>query len=153
MPKKTDAAAAAARKKASAVTLRRAQWIIERWRVRPSLSYQEMVKEVREAFDVGRTMAEFAIARANELLREMGADPALKDRITAAYWDIYESASTAKEYRAARAALDSLRRHLGVGAPDRVENTHIVEEVSDEQLEDLSDDQVRALAALDARKA
>lgn len=124
---------------------RRAQWVIDRWDERPSLRYTEMLKEVRAAFECGKTAAEKAIQRAYEILRETWADPALSDRIAHKYMAIVEGAERAGEFRAARAALDSLRRHLGLGAPDRVEHSGGLD-INAEKLEDLTEDELRIMA-------
>lgn len=131
----------------------RAQWVIDRWDERPSLRYGEMVAEIRQRYFIGKNGAEQVVKRAREILRDSFdpvKNPELTDRITAKYFAIVEGAEREGEWRAARAALDSLRRHLGLGAPDRVEQTT---KYNPEDFEDMTDDQVRSLAQLDAKKA
>lgn len=123
---------------------RRARWVIERWDERPSLRYGEMVEEVRKNFEVGKTAGEQAIKRAYAVMAEEASNEHLADRITAKYLSLSEGAERAGDWRAARSILDSLRRHLGLGAPERVEHT-----IKDEQMDDLTDAQLAALAALD----
>lgn len=137
-------------KVAGAQLEKRAQWVIDRWDDHPSLRYNEMVGEVRRTFDVGKTAGEDAIKRANEILREMhdpAMNPALTDRIASSYWSIYEGARAEGNWRAARAALDSLRRHLGIGAADRLQVTTEAPDFAD-----MTDEQVAALASLDQQR-
>lgn len=122
----------------------RARWVIERWDERPSLRYREMVEEVRKHFEVGKTAGEQAIKRAYALMTEEFSNEHLADRITAKYISLAEAAERDGDWRAARSILDSLRRHLGLGAPDRVEHT-----IKDENMDDLSDEEVAILAKLD----
>ena len=126
---------------------RRAQWVIDRWDEMPSLRYSEMVKEVRRTFECGKTAGEKAIERAYEILRVTWSDPALSDRIAHKYMSIVEAAEKAGEFRAARAALDSLRRHLGLGAPDRVEHSGGLE-IKQEAVEDMTDEELRLIARM-----
>lgn len=123
----------------------RARWVIERWDERPSLRYREMVEEVRKRFEVGKTAGEKAIQRAYAIMKEEASNEHLADRITAKYISLAEAAERDGDWRAARSILDSLRRHLGLGAPDRLNIT----DDRDENMDDLSDDEVAVLAKLD----
>ena len=123
----------------------RARWVMDRWDERPSLRYRDMCAEVRRQFEVGKTAAEQAIKRAYALMKEEASNEHLADRITAKYMSLAESAERDGDWRAARSILDSLRRHLGLGAPDRVDIN-----VKDENMDDLTDAQLAALAALDS---
>lgn len=73
---------------------------------------------------IGKTAAEQAIKVAYELLHdEWKTGPSIVDRLASRYQAIADKAERAGDYRAAVRAMDSLRRHLGLGAPDRVEHT------------------------------
>lgn len=101
-----------------------ARWTIDRWDERPSIRYLQMVPEIRRKFECGKTAAEQAIKRAYEMMREEWADKeSIADRIAARFFHLSEKAEAKGDLNAAIRALDSLRRHRGVGAPDRVEHS------------------------------
>lgn len=127
---------------------RRAQWVIDRWDERPSLRYGEMVREVQRQFECGKTAGEQAIKHAYTLLKELWSRPELVDRIANHYLAAFELAQTQNNPRSMVRALDSLRRHLGLGAPDRIEHSGEIG-VTAEQLEDLTDEELRIMAKVD----
>lgn len=141
----------------SLATLQRAEWILERWEERPSLlrQYNRMIREVRERFECGKTAAEQAIKVARQLLRrdwdDAEAKAELAGLIEAKYLELAERAAaepgSAGAVRAAR-IMDMLARLRGLTV-DRVEHSGKVD-VGPGKYEDLTDEQLAALAALDA---
>lgn len=128
---------------------RRAQWVIDRWDERPSLRYGEMCNEVRRTFECGKTAGEKAIQRAYEILNSTWSDPRLADRISSHYMAAFELAQSQNDPRSMVRAMDSMRRHLGLGAPDRVEHSGDID-IRNEQVEDLTDEELRVMAKVAA---
>lgn len=121
-----------------------AAWVVDEWAVRPSIGYHELIGKIRERFECGRDLAEQAIKVAREILHDRASDPAIADKIAAAYWQLYEDAVMNKDRAQARKALDSLRAHLGVGAPER---RHVTGSVALD-LDKLSDDELAEAAGM-----
>ena len=125
--------------KAAARVAQHATFVLDEWSVRPSLGYDEMVQKTRKALGCGEKAAKQAIKRAREILNERAHDPEIANKIASAYFDVYEDALAARDRRGALRALDSLRAHFGIGAPDRLHVTGALrldlEKMSDEELE------------------
>lgn len=154
MPKAATPAARTAAQKTTRQTHERARWIIDRWEDRPGLRYDQMVAEVRKVFTCGKTAAEQAIKAAHAMLREQSQDEHLGDRLVAKYLSISEEAQRNGAYRDAIRALSELRRHLGLGSPDRVQHSGNLDlEIgSPEDYDDMDEDELRALAKLDVKR-
>lgn len=130
---------------------RRATWVLEQWAAKPSLRRSELVDRLRTTFECGIGAADEAIQRAYSMFAELKSDASLPDRIAHEYLSIAEEARRAKDWRAATKALDSLRLHLGIGAPERVEHSGAV--ALTKRLEDLSDEELALAARLDGGRA
>lgn len=147
----------------SVATLVRAEWILERWEERPSLlrKYGQIMKEVRARFECGKVAAEQAHKLALQLLRESGSnDTDRRDELAAMlesrYLEWMERAASepgsAGALRAARIG-DMLARLRGITI-DRVEHSGAVDvSGSSKDYEDLTDEQLAALASLGDKKA
>ena len=151
-------------RKASPASLKqleaRGRWVVEHWDEVPSLRYKDMLAAVRLHFLIGKTAGEQAIKRAYEIMRETWSDPSWGDRIAARYLEISEKAEKRGDLTNARKALDSLRAHLGIGAPQRhaIEHSGSIDSettlnLTDEDYESMSDEQLLALAKLDLKRA
>lgn len=120
----------------------RAQWALERWEKHPSLTYLMMLAEIRKRFDVGKSAGEQSIKRAYQILRDQWSNSDIVDRLAARYHSIADKAEADGDWHAAIRAMDSLRRHLGIGAPDRVEHSR---GVSQHKLDDVDDDDLLSM--------
>lgn len=100
---------------------RMATFVIQIWADHPALGYADVIDEVRKHFRCGQTAAEQAHKRAAERIEETATDPVMSARIAQGYWDLFAEAKRSKKLNAGRLLLDSLRAHLGVGAPERLE--------------------------------
>lgn len=130
----------------------RAAWALDTWELRPSLRYGQMKKEIQKRFECGENAAEQAIKRAYEILREAWSDaPAVADKITARYYALSESAERAGDHAAAIRAMTELRKHLGIGAADRVEHSGSVS-VGTRDLSDFSVEELMLLRKAEERK-
>lgn len=142
---------AAPKNQLSAKMVAMAQWATERRISRPTLRYVELLAEIRDRFDLGKTQGEQVIKHSRAMLSKTNDETDWDAELTAHYMDILEGAKFDKEWRAARAILDSLRRHKAAGAPDRLEVT-IPGGMTDDELEELDDDQLALLATIDAKR-
>jgi hypothetical protein len=120
-------------------------WAVERWAQRPSLSYSQMVVEIRKRFDVGKTTAEQAIKRANEIFREQAAQLFTQDRIIAHLARLAENAERKGDDRTAARIVEAIARVSGVQAPEKFEDVTS----GGLRAEDLTPEQLEALAALE----
>ena len=126
-------------------TEKAAVWAMERWDQRPSLSYTQMVAEVRRHFGIGKTAGEQAIKRANELFREHAATLLTQERIAKHLHRLAENAERAGDSRTAARIYESIARVTGVAAAEKVED------VTERPLNtgELTTEQLDALAALE----
>lgn len=158
---KTAGATAGERAINSVQNLARAEWVLERWQERPSLlrSYSQMMKEIRNRFECGKTAAEQAIKLARSLLRKDWDDIEQKQELAgllqAKYLELAERAAaepgSAGAVRAAR-ILEMLAKLRGLSAPDQVEHSGTID-VGKREMADLTDAQLAALAAMGDAKA
>lgn len=126
-------------------TERRAQRVLELWADKPSLRRDEIHGRIRREFKCGIGAADRAITRAYEYYAENSQDLQLTDRLAQHYWDIAEEAKKAGKFRDATKALDSLRAHLGIGAPERLELTN----KTGVDMAELTQEEIDMLARLD----
>lgn len=103
---------------------RRAQWAIEEWRRFPSMGYGQMVAAISKHFEVGITGSEQTIKRAYEIIKANSGG--FVDRIFDMYMHIADEQLAHGERGEARRTLDSVRAHLGISAPARIEHSGIV---------------------------
>lgn len=130
---------------------RRAMRALEIWADRPSMRSDEVKAQIRAEFKCGYGASDEALTRAYELFELYRDDQglALTNRVAMAYWEIFEEAKRDRDHQGARKALDSLRSHLGLGAPDRLEITGTMGRSEDPDLEDFTQEQLELLAKLD----
>jgi hypothetical protein len=129
---------------------RRALRILEIWADHPALRPAELKERIQREFECGIGSAADALARAYEIYEEKRDDETLVSRVAEQYLMISEDARRAGKFSAATRALDSLRAHLGLGQPDRVEVTLGAGMVSrDDELAEWSDDELKLLARLE----
>lgn len=125
-----------------------ASYVILRQRERPGIMYAQLVVELREKFECGRTSAEVGIQRAHEIRRanteKLISDPTIIEDL---YWELLEEAQRKGKTNDARRVLDSLRAHMGLGAPQRLELTRGKDAAS--KLANLTPEEIEALAAFD----
>lgn len=122
-----------------------AVWCVQRWDMRPSLSYTQMAAEIRRAFGCGKTMSEQAIKRANEMFREHAATLLTQDRIAKHLHRLAENAERAGDSRTAARIYEGIARVTGVAAAEKIED------VTEHPLNasELTAEQLEALAALE----
>jgi transposase len=104
-----------------------------------------MVVEIRKRFDVGKTTAEQAIKRANEIFREQAAQLFTQDRIIAHLARLAENAERKGDDRTAARIVEAIARVSGVQAPEKFEDVTS----GGLRAEDLTPEQLEALAALE----
>ena len=128
---------------------RRALWVVQRWADDPSVRPGAMKLEVQARFECGITASDQALSRAYELMAEHRNDGGLVDRIAGFYFELAKDARRDKQFNSARMAMDSLRAHLGIGAPERVEHSGGVSVEVEQAIADLTDDELALLARLE----
>lgn len=134
----------------------RAEWLLERWAERPSLfvNYPRSIREVRKQFECGQSVAEQTIKRAREILRERSADPErterLREFVEEQYLELAERAERRGDLGEKRKVLDSLTRLRGLAAPEQIEVKDVTEVAP---MDDLTDEEIAALAKVDRRRA
>ena len=101
----------------------RARWAIREWDRDPTKSYGEMVEDLCERFAIGRSSAENACARANEMLSEVMIDHNVIERHWQRLAMIGQAAFEAGKYHAAIRAVMA-QAELG-GLLDRVPEINI----------------------------
>lgn len=124
-------------------------WVIERWTERPELSRAELVKEAAATFWVSKGTAERLVKGATDRLRQKREEWTI-DRLANAYFELADRATRSGQIGEARRCLDSLRSMLGIGKPDRLEIVPAL--FTDEQLDDMTDEQLEVIAGLAAAK-
>jgi arginine utilization protein RocB len=128
---------------------RRALWIIDTWAHSFSLRPSQLKEMVRKQFECGINAAEDAMSRAYEIYKERMDPEKLGQQLAAQYLELAEQAKRNGKEAEARKCLDSLRAHLGLGAPERVEHSGTIGVSRDEALEPLTDEELAVLARMD----
>ena len=116
-----------------------ALWVLDLWTDARRTGYIETRNAIMDKFECGQQLAEQAIKVARAVLAERANDPALRDKIVDAHWDLFDDSKANKDRREARRNLESLTRIMGLAAPSQLKVTGAVtldlEALSDEELE------------------
>lgn len=135
----------------------RARRILEIWSDRISMRPEEIKAVIRAEFLCGATAAAEALARAYELYALAVSSESVEHlvgKLALRYLALSEAAQRAGNLPEARKNLDSLRAHLGISAPQRIELSGSVGTVSrDPGMENLTDEQIALLRQIDERDA
>lgn len=107
----------------------------------------ELLREVRARFGCGKTAAEQAYKRCNEIMQTEWSSPerkkAAETMVLRKFAEIAETAERRGELRVASATWDRYRRMAGLGAADRMEHSgdaallDAMANVSDDKLAEL----------------
>ncbi len=130
----------------------RAEWVIAHMKRYPGMRFTERRKAIMKALGIGKTAAEFAHKRALELRTEHRKEVVTRylDHVVDRSIEDEEEARLMKDYRAANRIRMDTARLLGLGAPDKVEHSGGVDVKHKHDLSALTDEQLEALAAMDA---
>ncbi len=137
-------------------TEQRARRILEIWTARISARPDEIKSMIRTEFQCGIRAAEEALARSYELYAQAASSDQVEHlvgKLALRYLALSEEAQRMGNLGEARKSLDSLRAHLGISAPQRIEHSGSVTVSRDEAMEDLTDEQLALLRQIDERDA
>lgn len=109
-----------------------------------------MKAQIRREFKCGIGASDLAMEHALELFRAAATELALTDRIAVAYWHGIEESQRKGDWRAYFRGLDSLRAHLGLGAPERLE---ITGKVGADEMAELTDEEIALMEKMDRLRA
>lgn len=120
------------------------------------MKYSALIEAIRERFEVSFRTAERVITRAGDMIREdfNRFAPDVPRALFDAYMDLYSEALREKNLGQARKALDSVRDMFGMKSAKNVLNLNLTPSatVASSEFADLTDEQLGALALLDAKK-
>lgn len=139
-------------------TEQRARRVMEIWTDRISARPEEIKAIIRAEFQCGINAASDAMARAYELYALAVSSESVEHlvgKLALRYLALSEAAQRAGNLPEARKNLDSLRAHLGISAPQRIELSGSVGGTvsRDPGMENLTDEQIALLRQIDERDA
>lgn len=133
----------------------RAEWVIQHMRRHPAMMYRPRIAEIMTGLGVKRSCAEKAYTRALELRSEFTKEVAktYRDHLIQASLEDEETCRRRGDHRTANKIRETMARVMGLNAPEKLDlSGGIVVSRPPTDYEDMTDEQVEALAKLNEKK-